>query len=208
MTPDLFTPIPAPEHNLLPADGIVNDYGVIFSGNKADRYFHILMNDIPWQHDEVVLYGKRIHTARRVAWYGERSLAYTYSGITRLALPWHPVLSEIKDAVERHIAAYTPTQFNSCLLNLYTDGNEGMAWHSDDERELGQCPIIASVSFGASRKFVFKHKQTQEKTAMMLTHGQLLVMHGETQRHWLHAIMKSTKIHEPRVSLTFRTIIE
>ncbi|WP_373779548.1 alpha-ketoglutarate-dependent dioxygenase AlkB, partial [Neisseria dentiae] len=98
--------------------------------------------------------------------------------------------------------------FNSCLLNLYSDGLEGMAWHSDDEKELGRNTVIASVSFGATRKFAFKHKRTGEKRELMLSHGQLIVMRGETQSHWLHAVMKSAKIREPRVNLTFRTILQ
>lgn len=207
MNLDLFAAPPQPEANLLPYDGIVNDYGVIFATHRADALLDALLRDIPWRHDEAVIYGRRITTARKVAWYGDGAFSYTYSGITRTALPWSGVLPEIKRTVEARLAAVSPTVFNSCLLNLYSDGLEGMAWHSDDEKELGRNTVIASVSFGATRKFAFKYKRTGEKRELMLSHGQLLVMRGETQSHWLHAVMKSAKIHEPRVNLTFRTIL-
>lgn len=207
MNLDLFDTSPQPEANLLPYDGIVNDYGVIFAAHRVDALLDVLLRDIPWRHDEAVVYGRRISTARKVAWYGDGAFSYTYSGITRTALPWSGVLPEIKRTVEARLAAVSPAVFNSCLLNLYSDGLEGMAWHSDDEQELGRNTVIASVSFGATRKFAFKHKRTGEKRELMLSHGQLIVMRGETQSHWLHAVMKSAKIHEPRVNLTFRTII-
>lgn len=207
MNLDLFDTQPKPEANLLPYDGIVNDYGVIFAARRADALLDALLRDIPWRHDEAVVYGRRITTARKVAWYGDAAFSYTYSGISRTALPWSGVLPEIKRTVEARLAAVSPTVFNSCLLNLYSDGLEGMAWHSDDEKELGRNTVIASVSFGATRKFAFKHKRTGEKRELMLSHGQLIVMRGETQSHWLHAVMKSAKIREPRINLTFRTIL-
>lgn len=208
MTLNLFPNHNQPDANLLPYDGIVNNYGTIMTPTEADGYFDMLMKEISWQHDEVLIYGKRIITARQTAWYGDKPFAYTYSGITRRALPWHPALSAIKETVERHIRPYSPAVFNTCLLNLYSDGRESMAWHSDDERELGRQAVIASVSFGATRKFAFKHKHTQEKREMMLQHGQLIVMRGETQTYWRHAVMKSAAVHEPRISLTFRTILD
>lgn len=204
--PELFTTPVTPQYNLLPYDGVVNDYGIVFSEEEANAYYVCLKNIITWQHDEVVIYDKRIATNRQTAWYGGDSVRYTYSGITRTALPWNPTLLAIKKSVEQQIAAISPVCFNSCLLNLYANGNEGMAWHSDDEADLGSNPVIASVSFGATRKFSFKHKQTREKRDIMLHHGQLIVMHGTTQNHWLHALMKSTKVHEPRINLTFRRI--
>ncbi|VEJ20312.1 alpha-ketoglutarate-dependent dioxygenase AlkB family protein [Neisseria animaloris] len=207
MTTDLFSLLPQQENNLLPYDGIVNDYGIVFPAETADRYFAVLMRETPWRHDEAVLYGKHITTARQTAWYGDEPFAYTYSGITRRALPWTAALAAVKQVVESRLARYNPTLFNSCLLNLYSDGLEGMSWHSDDEPELGRQPVIASVSFGVPRKFAFKHKRTKEKREMMLQHGQLIVMRGDTQNHWLHAVMKSTRISGPRISLTFRTIV-
>lgn len=194
--------------NLLPYGGAADDYGTVIPQPEADAYFSLLLKDIAWKHDEVSIYGKRIVTARQTAWYGAQPFAYTYSGITRRALPWHPLLLEIKHTVECLIRPNSPAVFNSCLLNLYSDGREGMAWHSDDEPELGKRPVIASVSFGAVRKFAFKHKTTREKREILLQHGQLIVMHGETQAQWQHAVMKSLKIHQPRISLTFRTILD
>lgn len=204
--PDLFQNH-LPADNLLPYDGIVNDFGVILNPDEADELFIELLHRIPWQHDEVLIFGKRITTARRVAWYGDSDFPYTYSGIRRTALPWHPALLTVKQTVEQCLAGISPTVFNSCLLNLYSDGLEGMSWHSDDEKELGSRTTIASLSLGATRKFAFKHKQTKEKREIMLHHGQLIVMRGETQRHWQHAVMKSTKITAPRINLTWRTFV-
>ncbi len=150
------------------------------------------------------MYGKRYITKRKTAWYGDAAFEYSYSNTTKTALPWTPELLEIKNSVEK----LTGHSFNSCLLNFYHNGNEGMSWHSDDEPELGENPIIASLSFGAPRKFSFKHKITKETVSVLLEHGSLLVMKGATQAHWLHAIPKSTKVKTPRINLTFRTIIQ
>lgn len=198
---------PSAETNLLPYDGTVNDFGTILPPGQADVYFERLLGGVPWRHDEAVMFGKHITTARKTAWYGDCAFAYAYSGITRTAQPWCGTLLEIKQKVERHIAAVCPAVFNSCLLNLYSDGLEGMAWHSDNEKELGSNPVIASLSLGATRKFAFKHKHTREKREIMLDHGRLIVMRGETQNHWLHAVMRSSRVCEARISLTFRTIL-
>lgn len=203
----LFDTPTLPNVNVLPYDGIVNDYGVIFDAPLADRYDQYLRDKIAWRHDTAKIYGKVITTARQVAWYGDESFDYHYSGTARTALAWTDELLVIKQQVEQHLATISPVVFNSCLLNLYQDGNQGMAWHSDDETCLGKDTIIASLSFGATRKFAFRHKTTQAKLEMMLTHGQLIVMRGATQRHWQHAVMKTTKVHEPRINLTFRTVI-
>lgn len=208
--PDLFShtrlATDAPE-NLLPYDGVVNDYGVIFGQADADAYFDALYAGINWQHDVVKLYGKTITTARQVAWYGDDGVQYRYSGSTRTALPWCEPILDIKAAIEAKLSAIQPVTFNACLLNLYHDGSQGMGWHSDDEPELGKAPIIASLSLGASRKFVLRHKISKQKLELNLAHGQLIVMHGSTQRHWQHALMKTTKVHQPRINLTFRQIL-
>ncbi|MDO5289929.1 MAG: alpha-ketoglutarate-dependent dioxygenase AlkB [Pseudomonadota bacterium] len=205
-TLDLFATAPEPAANLLPFDGIVNDHGLLFGADEADALLAALLAQVPWRHDEAVICGQHITTARQVAWVGDAGLDYTYSGITRSALPWNATLLAIKQRVEAALAAVSPTQFNSCLLNLYADGSQGMAWHSDDEKELGPNAVIASVSFGATRKFAFKHKRTGAKRELMLAHGQLIVMRGATQTHWLHSIMKTARVHQPRVNLTFRTL--
>lgn len=206
MTLELFAVEADPTSNLLPCDGILNDHGLLFAADDADEHLAGLLAEIPWRHDTAVIYGKHITTARQVAWYGDAAFAYHYSGTRRIALPWTARLLTIKARVEAVLVPISPTVFNSCLLNLYADGTQGMAWHSDDEKELGPETVIASVSFGATRKFAFRHKRTGEKRAMLLAHGQLIVMRGAMQTHWLHAITKSARVHSPRVNLTFRTL--
>ena len=198
---DLFPPDPS--LNLLPADGIVNYHGTIMSAAEADRYRDALLREVPWQPDEVLIYGKHITTARKVAWYGDAHFAYTYSGITRKALPWNRELLELKALIEQR----SGERFNSCLLNLYHDGNEGMSWHSDDEKTLGRHSAIASLSLGAERRFCFKHKHKPLNAEILLEHGALLLMKGSTQTNWLHSIPKSKKISDLRINLTFRTIV-
>ncbi|MNU69030.1 2OG-Fe(II) oxygenase superfamily protein [compost metagenome] len=190
--------------NLLPKDGIVNYYSVIFTKQQADFFLETLLNSIEWRNDEAVIFGKRIITKRKVAWYGEKPFEYTYSNTTKHALPWTKELLELKSAIEEK----TGETFNSCLLNLYHDGSEGMAWHSDGERDLLKNGAIGSLSFGSERKFAFKHKQTVEKVELILEHGSLLVMKGTTQTHWLHRLPPTKLSKKPRVNLTFRTIVE
>ncbi|BCU78119.1 alpha-ketoglutarate-dependent dioxygenase AlkB [Luteolibacter sp. LG18] len=197
---DLFAPDPA--DNLLPRDGIARYHGPVFPAAEADRFFHELRDTVPWRHDEVVMFGKRVVTARLVAWFGGEGLAYTYSGTTKQPLPWTPALLELKARVEPLAGA----SFNSCLLNLYPSGQEGMGWHSDDESSIARDSPIASLSFGAERRFVFKHKRDGDKVERVLEHGSLLVMAGSTQRHWLHALPKAARITTPRINLTFRVM--
>ena len=188
--------------NLLPFDGTVNYYGKILSTEAALDYYQVLMDTVAWRNDEAVIFGKRIITKRKVAWYGDDRYSYTYSNTTKTALPWTKELQELKLIVEQ----ITGTEFNSCLLNLYHDGDEGMAWHSDDEAELGKNTTIASVSLGATRKFSFKHKVNGQTVSLLLENGSLLVMKGATQSHWLHSLPKTKTVKHPRINLTFRTI--
>jgi len=190
--------------NYLPQDGTVNYYGKLLTTKQADHYLNKLLTTIHWKNDEAVIFGRHIITKRKVAWYGNDNYDYTYSNITRQALKWTKELLELKQLVETK----TGDSFNSCLLNLYHNGEEGMAWHSDDEKTLGENSAIASFSFGAERKFSFKHRQTKETISMMLEHGSLLVMKGATQTNWLHCLPKSKRITTPRVNLTFRTMIQ
>ncbi|MFT4023457.1 MAG: methylated-DNA--[protein]-cysteine S-methyltransferase [Flavihumibacter sp.] len=190
------------EKNLLPKDGIVLYYGRLLDDTTANRYFDVLMNNIKWRHDEAILFGKRIVTKRKVAWYGEKPFEYTYSKITRYALPFTEELLALKALVE----TTTGETYNSCLLNLYHNGNEGMAWHSDDEPDLKKDGAIASLNLGAERKFAFRHKQTREKAALLLTHGSLLVMKGPTQTWWQHRLPPAKLVKTARINLTFRTI--
>ena len=191
-----------PIANLLPEDGIVNYYGRVVPADQAANYLKQLLDTISWKHDEAVIFGRHITTKRKAAWYGDREFAYTYSGTTKTALPWTGILWELKVLTEQ----VTGSTFNSCLLNLYHTGNEGMAWHSDDEKALAAYGTIASLSFGAARRFALKHKRSGHKISLILESGSLLVMKGETQSHWLHSLPKSARITEPRVNLTFRTI--
>jgi len=191
------------ERNLLPRDGEVHYFGKVFSEADANRYYEILLKTIEWKNDEAIIFGKKIVTKRKVAWYGDRKFEYTYSKITKKALVWTPELLQLK----KHIEAKSGETFNSCLLNLYHSGDEGMAWHSDAEKDLKKNAAIASVSFGAERKFAFKHKQTKETISLNLEHGSLLIMKGTTQKHWLHRLPPTKKIHTARVNLTFRTIV-
>jgi alkylated DNA repair dioxygenase AlkB len=165
---------------------------------------NVFLHGIQWKNDEAVIFGRHIITKRKAAWYGDSSYSYTYSGTTKQALPWTKELLELKNTAEQ----LTGTKYNSCLLNLYHNGDEGMAWHSDDESSLGVNTSIASFSFGAERKFSFKHKRTSESHSVLLENGSLLLMKGATQTNWLHCLPKSKKVTAPRVNLTFRTIVD
>lgn len=189
------------EQNILPYDGEVIYHGPVFTQHQSNDYVTRLLHHIEWKNDEAVIFGKHMITARKVAWYGDGVFSYAYSGTTKHALPWTPDLLELKTVVER----ISGTAFNSCLLNLYHNGKEGMAYHSDNEESLGRNTVIASVSFGAVRKFLFKHKKSGQTIPVILENGSLLIMKGETQTHWLHRLPPTTKVHTPRVNLTFRT---
>ena len=200
---DLFNHTIDGKRNLLRKDGTVNYYGKLLTAQDADYYLKTLLNIFEWRNDEAVIFGKRIITKRKVAWYGEKPFEYTYSNTTKLALPWIPELLELKNIAEQT----SGETFNSCLLNLYHNGNEGMAWHSDAEKDLKKNGAIGSFSFGAERKFMFKHKQSKETIGLKLEHGSLLIMKGSTQTHWLHRLPPTTRVFSPRVNLTFRTIV-
>lgn len=193
-----------PKQNHLPYDGMVQYYGKVVQTAAADHYFDQLMQTIAWENDQALIFGKLLTTKRKVAWYGDRRFEYTYSNMNKYALPWTPELLELKQLAEN----LTGETFNSCLLNLYHSGEEGMAWHSDGETDLKKDGAIASFSFGAERKFAFKHKQSKEKVELYLEHGSLLVMKDTTQTYWLHRLPPTKKVSTARVNLTFRTIVE
>lgn len=196
---DLFN---QPNTNLLPFDGEVYYYGSVFTPQESDQFYTSLMNGIEWRNDEAMMFGKKIITKRKVAWYGDSNFDYTYSKVTKQALPWTPELLQLKEKSSE----LTDSSYNSCLLNLYHDGNEGMAWHSDDEKDLVDRAAIASLSFGATRKFGFKHKETKQTVYIVLDPGSLLVMQGDTQKNWLHRLPPTTKVRTPRINLTFRSM--
>ena len=183
-------------------DGIAIYTDSLIPTEKSEFFLLQLSKNIQWKNDESVIFGKHYITRRKTAWYGDRPFNYTYSKIKRTALPWTNELLEIKHVVENNES----TKFNSCLLNFYHDGDDGMGWHADNEKELKKNSVIASVSLGAERKFSFKHKKNKEKIDLILGNGSLLVMKEQIQTHWIHQLPKSKKIKEPRINLTFRTI--
>jgi alkylated DNA repair dioxygenase AlkB len=198
---DLFQ---SADSNLLPFDGELFYHPSFFTREKSDFYFDELTKSIPWQHDEVMMFGKKIITKRKVAWYGDEGCSYTYSKILRVPISWNETLLEIKNQVEEK----ANTNFNSCLLNLYHDGSESMAYHADDEPMLEQHGTIASVSFGEARMFQIKHNTKKEfKQSLLLEHGSLLVMKNGAQIHYKHQIPKATQPKNPRINLTFRKIL-
>ncbi len=203
ITMDLFNQTPDVSRNLLPKDGIVQYFGRLFTTAAANAYYEKLMQNIEWKNDQAIMYGKLIITKRKVAWYGDAAFDYTYSNTTKLALPWTPELLSLKTIIEEK----TGEHFNSCLLNLYHNGDEGMAWHSDAEKALKKNGAIGSMSFGAERKFSFKHKESKETVSLILEHGSLLVMKGATQTNWLHRLPPTKLVSKPRINLTFRMIV-
>ena len=200
---DLFAP--KPTDNLLPYDGQVNDLGIVI--DYPSPLFYNLLTELPWQEDIVTLFGKTHVTTRQIVWMGDSDIDYQYSGHTRQTIPWTDTVFHVKQHVEQQLLILgIDVNFNSCLLNYYPSGENGMGYHADNERELGEQPVIASLSLGATRKFVFKHKKTQDKVELYLESGQLIVMHGDTQSFWKHSITKTKKVTTGRISLTFRQI--
>ena len=197
---DLFGQRTASEHNLLPFDGHAEYHGPLFPQHEADTLMRVLQETAAWRYDEVRIHGRHIVTQRQVAWYADQAVSYTYSGVARTALPWPEDVLTLKTKVEDRLGE----RFNSCLLNRYKDGSVGMGWHADAERELVKNGTIASLSFGAQRQFRFRHRATGKTLSLDLEHGSLLVMKGETQSHWQHALPKTTRIKTPRINLTFR----
>lgn len=200
---DLLDTLIDPTENLLPNDGTVHYFGSILPYQQADNFYQKLLHNIEWQHDKALIYGKLIETQRQVAWYGDKPFQYTYSNVKKTAKPWTKDLLAVKQIVEQIIGE----SFNSCLLNLYQTGEQGMAWHSDAEKDLKPFGTIASLSLGAERKFSFKHKSNKQIISIVLQHGSLLLMKNQTQHHWLHRLPPSKKINQPRVNLTFRNIV-
>jgi len=194
---------PLTEENILPFDGEALYFGKIMKDAQASYFMEHLLHKIEWKNDEAFIFGKHYITKRKVAWYGDLSFSYTYSKATKLALPWTETLLEIKQVAE----AATKCTYNSCLLNLYHTGDEGMAYHSDDEAMLLKYGSIASLSFGAERKFLFKHKKTGNTVGVFLENGSLIEMKGATQVNWLHRLPTTKKVSTPRVNLTFRSIV-
>ncbi|MDZ8189364.1 MAG: alpha-ketoglutarate-dependent dioxygenase AlkB [Nostoc sp. ChiSLP02] len=184
-------------------DAEVTFYRNFFKQQDSDDIFQTLLNQIKWRQDKMKIYGKEVNLPRKTAWYGDKNMSYKFSGIHLDPQPWIPTLLQIKEKVDE----IAKVNFNSVLLNLYRDGNDGISWHTDDEPELGKNPIIGSVSFGGARRFMFRHKHNQDlKAEIELVHGSFLLMAGVTQHFWQHQIPKTSKQVQPRINLTFRVI--
>jgi alkylated DNA repair dioxygenase AlkB len=189
--------------SLLPKDGSVYFFPALFSAEESDRYFDQLRNEIQWKQEPILIFGKPVMQPRLTAWYGDPDKSYRYSGIKMHPQPWTPTLRVIKAKVES-VAGHT---FTSALLNLYRDGADSMGWHRDNEKELGENPVIASVSLGAVRTFQLRHAAEKAlKNSVQLNHGSLLLMQDETQHYWYHRIPKEPRVSAPRINLTFRTL--
>jgi alkylated DNA repair dioxygenase AlkB len=197
----LFTPTDTT--NYLPFDGSVQYDPYFLSVQEATKFQTIYEQSIPWETDVVHIFGKTIEMRRKMAWFADDQRRYTYSGSAKFVNSWTPELLELKNRIEKRLNV----AFNGCLLNYYHDGADGMGWHADDEKSIEPNSIIASISLGATRNFDFKHRKTGQKIRIPLLPGSLLIMQGETQQHWLHALPKSLKVQAPRVNLTFRQMI-
>ena len=186
-------------------DAKVAFYTNFFDSKESDKLYSALLSDIHWRQDSMNVYGKVINLPRKTAWYGDSGRAYTFSGIHLSPKAWTPPLLKVKERIE----AVSDTEFNSVLLNLYRHGQDSISWHTDAEAELGENPIIGSVSFGQARRFMFRHRYEKDlKNEVELTHGSFLLMAGETQHFWQHQVPKTTRTLKPRINLTFRTIMD
>ena len=186
-------------------DASIQYFPNFFPVSEADDLLDRLIRDIKWKQNTIKMYGKENPVPRLEAWYGDQGKTYTYSGITMEPSPWNDELEGIKKCIE----PISRVLFNSVLINYYRDGKDRVAWHSDDERELGINPVIGSVSLGAERNFKLRHKKFKEnnlKQNIALTHGSFLLMSGSTQHHWMHEIPRTAKPIGPRINLTFRVI--
>ena len=173
------------------------------SEQEARDLLETLIEEVDWEQHSVKIFGREVPSPRLSAWYGDAEAVYRYSGFTHRPRPWLPDL----DGLRRRVEAALGERFNSVLLNRYRDGRDAMGWHADDEPELGTDPVIASVSLGAARRMTLRHRSRKDqKREVALTTGSLLVMAGETQRNWMHAIPRSKTVHAERINLTFRLI--
>lgn len=193
---------PAQGTAVLPHDGEAVYYPALFTAAESDALLSALTRTIEWKQDRITLYGKEHDVPRLTAWYGDEGVRYGYSGLRMRAKAWTEELLAIKARID----VLAGVRFNSVLLNLYRDGSDSMGWHADDEPELGENPVIASVSFGASRTFKLRHVVDKTTCNVVLDHGSLLLMKGRTQHAWVHAVPKTKKVLQPRCNLTFRVV--
>ena len=199
----LFDPDDAiADGEILPHDGSARLVAGFIPGCEADEMMTKLIDEVPWTTHDLVLFGKKMTEPRLSAWIGDAGVSYAYSGIKRTPAPWTPTLADLRTRCEAAVGK----AFNSVLANLYRSGDDSMGWHADDEPEMGPEPVIASVSFGAERRFDFKHRASGETVSVVLPHGSLLVMSGVSQVCWKHRIARSKAVTAPRINLTYRFV--
>ncbi|MBU3538455.1 alpha-ketoglutarate-dependent dioxygenase AlkB [Polynucleobacter sp. UK-Gri1-W3] len=196
------TPLGDTAVNILPKDGGAHYYPKVFTEQDSIKLMGQLQASLKWEPEQLMMFGKLVTTRRKVAWVGDPQCSYTYSGVQKIPQAWTPHLILIKEQLEK----ISEAEFNSCLLNLYHDGNDGMGWHSDDEKELDPLSPIASLSLGAQRKFAFRHKKDKETISLFLESGSALIMYAPTQKYWQHALLKTKTVTDIRMNLTFRKI--
>ncbi|WP_257279873.1 alpha-ketoglutarate-dependent dioxygenase AlkB [Endozoicomonas sp. ISHI1] len=193
--------------NIYAPDAELSFWPEVITPKDCEFYYQQLLSGTRWRQDKITLFGKALDLPRLQAWYGDKGMTYSYSGLTLVPEPWTPVLLAIKEVVEQACRS----SFNTVLLNLYRDGNDSNGWHSDDEAELGEHPVIASMSLGQERRFRLKHKEGKSRgispLSINLSPGSLLVMSGSTQRYWQHCIPKTSGTVLPRINLTFRNVM-
>ncbi|MCX7097470.1 MAG: alpha-ketoglutarate-dependent dioxygenase AlkB [Methylococcales bacterium] len=188
---------------MAPVDGELYLTKQFFNVMAADQLFSVLASSLAWQEERLFIYGKWHKVPRLMCWYGDKAAYYRYSGVNHQPLPWTDELQAIREKLEQHCQH----NFNSVLANLYRDGRDSMGCHADDEKELGPNPVIASLSLGDERLFKLHHKTSKQTVNINLAHGDLLLMGGSLQHHWLHSIPKTKKPKSPRINLTFRKIL-
>jgi len=202
MQSSLFEPKHDSVLNILPKDGFAYYLPAVLTESESNNVFIQVKTSLPWEPDQLIMFGRKVTTRRKVAWIGDPNCSYTYSGVQKSPQVWTPELLSIKNQIEK----LAQTEFNSCLLNFYHDGDDGMGWHSDDERELDPKAPIASLSLGAERKFALRHKKDKETISLFLENGSTLIMYPPTQEYWQHALLKTKTVSEVRINLTFRKI--
>ncbi|NOQ35136.1 MAG: alpha-ketoglutarate-dependent dioxygenase AlkB [Methylococcaceae bacterium] len=188
--------------NLAPVEGELYLIDKFYSPPHADKLFNCLINDLAWQEEEICIYGRWVKVPRLMCWYGDEHASYEYSHVVHQPLPWTDDLQNIQEDIQ----PFSAYRFNSVLGNLYRDGNDSMGSHADDEPELGQNPVIASLSLGESRNLKLKHQQHKTVLDVPLEHGDLLIMAGTLQHHWQHSLPKTKRLKQARINLTFRTV--
>lgn len=189
--------------SILPKDGRAEYLPGLLSEQYSANLMNQLQTSLLWESDQLIMFGKKVTTRRKVAWVGDPSCSYTYSGVKKSPQAWTSELLSIKAQVEE----LAQSEFNSCLLNFYHDGDDGMGWHSDHEKELDANSPIVSLSLGARRKFAFRHKEDKTTIPLYLENGSALIMRSPTQEFWQHALLKTKTVSLPRINLTFRKIL-